>query len=477
MLEDEHPCSGEGLQDYHGSLRLVKERDPELYEFMVRTIPHKNWHAMVSELKSQRPKTFNKLRELSEVMQGKKKGISSAPKKPVEDAAWELAHELKSLYSCDKGIVEDGTTPVQTVAVHLKISEPVIGLPRDIMKMSNNLARDHGGQRKWTFGFDNRIFMADLEEAAIQELIKSPLVEKIEIAPMARIMSNEIPAYNPAAVMTDWGVTRINPQFAWAQGNYGKSITGRRIKVAVIDTGIKKSIEAFWKDGICVLKGGYNFVAGNNNPEDDHDHGSYCCSIVAAQHNGLVGWYRGIAPDIDLYAVKVLDSKGSGSLTAVAAGIDWARTNGMDICSLSLGGSGGSSVLENACNAAWYAGLLLVVAAGNSGPGENTVNWPARYAACLAVAAMDYDENIATFSSRGPESEVSAPGRYITGVWAGFTYDNYVVEGSNNKLICASGTSAATPHVAAGAALLKAWYPAMTNTEMRQWIRDHCRDI
>jgi subtilisin family serine protease len=52
-----------------------------------------------------------------------------------------------------------------------------------------------------------------------------------------------------------------------------------------------------------------------------------------------------------------------------------------------------------------------------------------------------------------------------------------VVPRSNNKYMCASGTSAACPHVAAGAALLKAWYPAMTNTEMRQWIRDHCRDL
>jgi subtilisin len=149
----------------------------------------------------------------------------------------------------------------------------------------------------------------------------------------------------------------------------------------------------------------------------------------------------------------------------------------MDIISMSLGGSSGSTALQQACDAAWYAGLLVVTAAGNSGPGDNTVNYPAKYQSCMAVAAMQWDESIADFSSRGPETEVSAPGRAITGAWAGFTYDDYVVPGSNNKYMCASGTSAACPHVAAGAALLKAWYPAMTNTEMRQWIRDHCRDL
>lgn len=476
MLEEHEDCLEEGLHGYHAVLRVIRETDPELYEFVVRNLPHKNWHSLVYDLQFQRPETYEKLRRIVEAMKEGKKTVRNSPEKSLQDAAWELAHELKISYACDKGFL-DGEKPKKTVTVFLKLPEPVIGLPRDIMAMSNNLARDYGGQRKWTFGFDNRIFNVDLDDDAIGELLKSPLVERIEIAPLARILSNEIPVYNPNAVNTDWGVSRINPQYAWALGNFGKTTTGRRIKVCVIDTGIKSSHECFWKDGVCVFKGGYNFVANNDNPEDDHDHGTYCASIVAAQHHGLPGHYRGIAPEVELYCVKVLDAKGSGSLANVAAGIDWARTHGMEILSLSLGAGSGATVLQQACDAAWYAGLLLCVAAGNAGPGEDTVNYPAKYQSCLAVAAMDYDENIAVFSSRGPESEVSAPGRYVTGAFAGFTYTNYVVAGSNNKYMCASGTSAACPHVAAGAALLKAWYPAITNTEMRQWIRDHCRDL
>ena len=98
--------------------------------------------------------------------------------------------------------------------------------------MSNNLAKDHGGQRKWTFGFDNRMFVVDLDDDAIEELQKSPLVERIEIEPMARIFSKSRPT-TPYAVNTDWGVDRIYPEFAWAQGNYGRSTSGRAIKVSV----------------------------------------------------------------------------------------------------------------------------------------------------------------------------------------------------------------------------------------------------
>jgi len=476
MLEDHRKCQDQGLQNYHEVLKVLKGADEKLYEFVARTLPHKHWHRMVYALQFQNPELYDKLHELIDSMRKGKRVAKARPEKNILEYAWDLAQEIGQSYKCEEGVVEE-VRPKRTVTVFLKFPERIIGLPKDVMAMSHNLAKDYGGRRKWTFGFDNRMFVTDLEDTAIEELRKSPLVERVEVDSEAHILSNEIPAYNPSGVNTDWGVTRINPGFAWAQGNYGKSMSGRRMKVCVIDTGIKSSHEAFWKGGVCVFKGGYNFVGGNPNPEDDHDHGTYCCSIVAAQHNAIVGSYRGVAPDIDLYACKVLDSKGSGSMANIAAAIDWARTYGMDIISMSLGGPSGGTSLQQACDSAWYAGLLVVAAAGNSGPGENTVLYPAKYASVMAVAAMDYFEGIADFSSRGPETEVSAPGRYIAGAWAGFTFTNYKIAGSNDKYMCASGTSAACPHVAAGAALLKAWYPSMTNTEMRQWIREHCRDL
>lgn len=476
---DEHKCLDGGVHGYHAVLRVVRETDPDLYEFMVRNITHKNWHSLVVDLQLQKPEIYRKLQRIVEGLTEGKMTVRNSPEMDIFEAAWGMAKDLKTSYACETGF-SDVPPPKQTALVHLKLPDVVMGLPKDLMALSSNLAKDYGGFRKWTFGWDNRMFVVDLEDAAIEELRKSPLVEKVTIEPMAHILAgNPVLPYDPNGVNTDWGVERMHAYFgiggaqgAWPRGNYGQNI-----KVCVIDTGIKSSHEAFWKDGVCVYKGGHNFVSGGDNPADDHDHGTYCCSIVAGQHNGILGSYRGLAPGIELYACKVLDSKGSGNYTNIAAGIDWARTNGMHIISMSLGGSAGSSVLETACNNAWYAGLLILAAAGNSGPEPNTVNWPAVYLSCAAVAAMDYNEDIASFSSRGPEVELSAPGRYITGAWAGFTYNDYVVPGSNNRYMTASGTSAACPHVAAGAALIKSWYPVATNTEIRQWLRDYARDL
>lgn len=215
----------------------------------------------------------------------------------------------------------------------------------------------------------------------------------------------------------------------------------------------------------------HNYLAGVHRPSFVHN--TWCAGVIAEQHNGA--GYRGVAPNVELYACKVLDSKGSGSYNNVAAGIDWARTNGCHIISLSLGGEGSAAVLKTACDTAWYAGLLICASAGNSGPEDNTVGYPAAYQSVVAVAAMDSYERVADFSSRGPEVEITAPGVYITAPWAGFTYDEYATP--DQMYMCASGTSPACPHVAGAAALIKCWYPFITNIDLRVWLKDHVRDL
>jgi len=478
MLEEHDDILGEGVFDFNKVARVLRETDPGLYEFMVRHIQHTNWHAMMTELKEQKPEAYKKLERTVVALSEGRSTVRNSPEQNIYDAAWGIAEDLKASYLCGLGF-GDLPPPKQTALVYLKLPEAIMGLPNSVVRLSDDISKDFGSFRKWTFGFDNRMFVVDLEDAAIEELRRNPLVEKVTIEGTARILySVPVIPYNPSGVNTDWGVERMRAYFngatqgAWPKGNYGETI-----KVCVIDTGIKAGHEAFWKNDVCIYKGGWNFVSGGSNPVDDHDHGTYCCSIVAGQHNGILGSYRGLAPNIELYACKVLDAKGSGSYTNIAAGIDWARTNGMDVISLSLGGSAGSSVLETACNSAWYADIILLAAAGNSGPGPNTVGWPAMYQSCMAVAAMDFDEAIASFSSRGPKVEISAPGRSIVGAWAGFTYKDRTLEGSNDRYMCASGTSAACPHVAAGAALIKSWYPVATNTQIRQWLRDYARDL
>lgn len=465
------PCQEEGDWNWQEFMQAVQQTDAGLHEFVVERLrlTHRNFHLMVHDLRLAKPQLYNQLRQ--GVADLKRPDKNEGQKFWARRQAWEIAKKLARNYQCDVGVLE--TPPRQTATVYLKVGDrPVTGLPKEIMRLSNQLAKDHGSQRKWTFGFDNRIFIADLTPAAIEALRKSSLVEKVEIEPLARIMSNEIPPYDPNAVNIDWGVARMPSATPWGKNNYGAGV-----KLAVLDTGIKADHECFWKEGVCVFKGGINVVAGNDNPADDHDHGSFCCGIIAAQHNAILGSYKGIAPGIELYAVKVLDSKGSGSFANIAAGIDWCRTHGIHIISMSLGGSAGSDTLKAACDNAWYAGIFIAAAAGNSGPSPNTVNYPGKYASCMAVAAVDYDEVVAGFSSRGPEVEISAPGRYIVGPWAGITYDEYVVAGSGDRYMCASGTSAACPHVAAAAALIRSWYPLATNLQIRQWLMQHARDL
>lgn len=475
MFIEEERC--EEPLGFHRVLRAIESLDADLKNLLLSQLTHKGFHELMAETQLNRPELYEKIRKVIQAIEEGETEIRFSPARPVQEIVWEIARQIKSEYVCDAGYIEVEQGCVlpekETATIYLKVpGDPIIGLPRDLIVMSSNLARDYGGFRKWTFGFDNRIFIADLTPDAIEMLRQSPLVEKVVIEPKAYILSSEIPQYNPGAEMTDWGVERLHTLNAWNKGLYGQGVN-----ICVIDTGILSSHVAFWKDGETNFKGGWNFVSGGPNPIDDHDHGTWCCGIIGHKHLGVNGRYRGIAPNVNLYAVKALDAKGSGSYANIAAAVDWARTNGMHIISMSLGGPAAQTTLQQAVDNAWYAGLLIICAAGNEGPGENTVGYPAKYASCVAVAAMDFDENIADFSSRGPEVEVSAPGRYVVGPWAGRNYTQYVVAGSDNLYMVASGTSGACPHAAACAAVMKSWYPAATNVELRQWLRDHARDI
>jgi subtilisin len=171
----------------------------------------------------------------------------------------------------------------------------------------------------------------------------------------------------------------------------------------------------------------------------------------------------GVAPAADLYAVKVLSRTGSGQFSWIIAGIDWCISNGIHIVSMSLGASSAPTAVETICNTAWDRGLLLVAAAGNSGPGV-PVGFPAAYANVIAVSAIDSSNMIAGFSSRGPEVELCAPGVGVLSTTPGNTY------GTKN------GTSMACPHVAGVAALAWGGHRYANNITIRRllaWTADN----
>ncbi len=292
-------------------------------------------------------------------------------------------------------------------------------------------------------GFDINQFEAPIVTASLTDDEISALNENDNVA----LVEDDGPVYaldeedylqlevegqpSPLAETIPAGVNQIKAPLAW-DGSRGKVI-----KVAVLDSGVAGT----HPDLAPNYKGGVSFVSTEGTAEDFNSHGTHCAGTIAAAING--SGVVGVAPAAYLYGVKVLDRGGSGAWSQLIAGIDWCIQKGMKVLSMSLGGSAAPSALETMCNTAWSKGLLLVAAAGNSGPGMGTVNFPAKYGSVIAVSAVDSANAIANFSSRGPEVELCAPGVNVLSTVPG--------GGFGTK----SGTSMACPHVSGVAAL--AW--------------------
>jgi len=277
-------------------------------------------------------------------------------------------------------------------------------------------------------------FAAELPPQAIQGLRNAPGVVAIEhdIEVMAHDYSNV------------WGVVRVEAPVVHSGGWVNEDederpILGRAVRVAVVDTGV----DYYHSDLAISYRGGYDFVNNDNDPMDDHWHGTHVAGTIAAAKNGYGA--VGVAPEVDLFALKVLGANGSGSFSSVIAALDWAIKNNIHVVNLSLGSSGdpGSTVrqaFENANN----AGLVIVASAGNSGSGTDTVGFPAKYDSVIAVGSTTSMDARSSFSSTGPAVELVAPGSAIYSTDSGGGY------------YTASGTSMAAPHVAGVAALLLA---------------------
>jgi subtilisin family serine protease len=169
-----------------------------------------------------------------------------------------------------------------------------------------------------------------------------------------RVSPDDKPVFDPEVQI---GVRRIGADMAWARGN-----TGAGVKVAVIDTGI----DPCHPDLVENLKGGVNLVRRRRPPTDDNGHGTHVAGIIGAALNGF--GVAGVAPEASLYAVKVLDAEGAGTLSTVIRGLEWAARNGMDVANMSFGTLdpfGGRGPLCSAIASATAAGMTVVAAAGN----------------------------------------------------------------------------------------------------------------
>jgi len=224
-----------------------------------------------------------------------------------------------------------------------------------------------------------------------------------------------------------WGVNRIDAEYAWSYS------TGSGMPVAILDTGIDLD-----HPDLSVV-GGYNAVNPKKSPDDDNGHGTHVAGITAALNNeiGVVG----VAPDVALYAVKVLNRKGFGFLSDVIDGLGWCVDNGMRVVNMSFGTSDDVQSFHDAVIAANDAEVIQVAAAGNT---AGVVGYPAAYDETIATSATDSTDALATFSGYGPEIDIAAPGVDIYSTYKGGGYETL------------SGTSMAAPHVTGTAALVLA---------------------
>jgi len=263
----------------------------------------------------------------------------------------------------------------------------------------------------------------------------------------------------------DRNLTQIGAPQAWAQG-----LSGTGVRVAVLDTGVDPT----HPDLVKKLAKAENFTSSPT-ADDRNGHGTHVASILAGDGTAASGRRSGVAFGAELLSGKVLGDDGTGSLSGIIEGMQWAADQGARIVNMSLGTdapSDGSDPLSQAIDSLTAShGTLFVVSAGNRGPGPSTIGAPAAATSALTVGAVDDHDRVAAFSSRGPrpadqaiKPELSAPGVDIIAARASGTDLGEPVGARYTRL---SGTSMAAPHVAGAAALLAQHHPQWTGKELK----------
>ncbi len=294
------------------------------------------------------------------------------------------------------------------------------------------------------------VVAARMTPRAAEALTRAPGVAYVELDGPVFALDQTVP----------WGIDRVFGDESYSFDTW--DITrGGGAAVAILDTGIDEHHE-----DLPALLGGVNTIDDTHWGYDGSGHGTHVAGTVAALDNNL--GVVGVGPEIGLYAVKVLDASGGGSVASVVGGIDWAVQQGIPILNMSLGTRDHFQTLKDACDAAYAAGHLVIAAAGNSGnPGGrgDNVEYPGKYDSVIAVAASASNDRRASFSSTGPAVELIAPGSGILSTLPGDTYGTY------------SGTSMASPHVAGVAALMWAADSDLTNVQIRTILQDTAEDL
>ncbi|MFP5488701.1 MAG: S8 family serine peptidase, partial [Acidimicrobiia bacterium] len=282
--------------------------------------------------------------------------------------------------------------------------------------------------------------LVELDEAAVRDIRREPVVLSIE--PDRQLHRTDSQSSPP------WGLDRIDQRSRPVDGTYNFADTGTGVTAYVIDTGLWRSHEEFVGR---VAEGAFWDFGDGTGTSDCNGHGTHVTGTLG-------GSTYGVAKNVALVPVKVLDCSGAGTTSSVIAGIDWVAAHheaGVPaVANLSLGGVASSSI-DAAVEALIADGVTVVVSAGNDA--APTCNYsPARVPAAVTVAASRSDDQRASYSNYGSCNDIFAPGSDTLSAYAG----------SDTATAVLSGTSMAGPHVAGAAALLLETNPAASPTSI-----------
>lgn len=306
--------------------------------------------------------------------------------------------------------------------------------------IASELTTNHKGKLKHVYQNALNGFAVEMTEAEAEALSQDFRVKYVEEDSVVTLDATQS---NPP-----WGLDRIDQRNRPLNAIYTFNWTGTGVRAYVIDTGIRTTHSQFGG------RAANNFDAFGGTGADCNGHGTHVAGTIG-------GSTYGVAKNVMLRGVRVLDCNGSGSNSGVIAGVDWVRLNHVApaVANMSLGG-GISTALDTAVNNLHNANVTIAVAAGNSN-GANACNAsPARAANAITVGSTTTTDARSSFSNIGTCLDIFAPGSGILSAWFS----------SNTATATLSGTSMASPHVAGVAALYKQANPSASSTTIRNAI-------
>ncbi len=395
---------------------------------------------------------------LAQVADHQKKNLRIEPY-PAEGRYKIESVDSQSLQNVQVRHPEDnqGTSHYHTNQVVVKFKQPPS--EHDLARIRQEIGGGHVHKLGYTYVFES----PSMEAKQLMGYFGKWSIDYAE--PHFLYLTNDIAPVQPpnsAAVITpndslyrryQWNLPQIETEAGW---NVSKGSTD--VIVAVVDTGVDLN-HSDLRDH---LISGYNAIQPGARPADDVGHGTHVAGVIGALVNNNLGvagmsWYNRVMP------VKVLDSSGAGSTYAVAQGIIWATDHGAKVINMSLGNYADAQFLHEAIKYAYDRDVVLIAASGNDN--TNRPGYPAAYPEVLGVAAVDARKQKAAFSNYGDYIGVAAPGVNIASTYP------------NNQYAALSGTSMASPHVTALAALIRSVNPKLKNTEVYRIIRQTAMDL